>query len=131
MQTLRLDFHMGRVEWVTCQVPESHAGMGAVKEEGCGRWVEVVGGRREMLGRLAVMMGVQLDDSLSVSSFAENGRWKPTEGAPGGGGWKAQVGHSSQAAFWTRTNPIDNDHTCLGQRITHVSVSDSTTLMAQ
>ena len=47
------------------------------------------------------MMGVQLDDYLSVSSFAENGRWKPTEGAPGGGGWKLKWGihlklHSGQ-----------------------------------
>lgn len=49
METLRLDFHMGRVEWVTCQVPASQVGEGGSKEGGWGRWVEVVGGRREMV----------------------------------------------------------------------------------
>jgi len=44
---LRLDFHIGRVECVTCHVPESQVGGGRVKEGGCGRGV-VVGGRREI-----------------------------------------------------------------------------------
>ncbi len=44
---LRLDFHIGRVECVTCHVPESQVGGGGVKEGGCGRGV-VVGGRREI-----------------------------------------------------------------------------------
>lgn len=50
MRTLRLDFHMGSVEWVTCQVPDSHWGVGAVKDGGgCWEWwVDVVGGRREI-----------------------------------------------------------------------------------
>lgn len=56
MRTLRLDFHMGSVEWVTCQVPESHWGVGAVKEGGCESWVEVVGGRRET--EVGAMMGM-------------------------------------------------------------------------
>lgn len=29
--TLRFDFHIGRVEWVTCHVPESHAGAVGLK----------------------------------------------------------------------------------------------------
>ena len=45
MVTLRLDFHMGRVECVTCHVPESQSVVGGVKA-GWGRF-EVVGGRRE------------------------------------------------------------------------------------
>lgn len=53
MATLRLVFHMGRVECVTCQVPDSHCGVGGVKEGGC-CWVllVVVGGRRVMGGWL-------------------------------------------------------------------------------
>ena len=31
--TLRLDFHIGSVEWVTCHVPESQVGVGGVKSE--------------------------------------------------------------------------------------------------
>ena len=45
MVTLRLDFHMGRVECVTCHVPESQSVDGGVKA-GWGR-LEVVGRRRE------------------------------------------------------------------------------------
>lgn len=45
--TLRLDFHIGRVECVTCQVPESQVGVGGVKSEGWGVSV-VVGARREI-----------------------------------------------------------------------------------
>lgn len=45
MVTLRLDFHMGRVECVTCHVPVSQSVVGGVKA-GWAR-LEVVGGRRE------------------------------------------------------------------------------------
>ena len=45
MVTLRLDFHMGRVEFVTCHVPESQSVVGGV-QAGWGR-SEVVGGRKE------------------------------------------------------------------------------------
>lgn len=45
MVTLRLDFHMGRVECVTCHVPESQSVVGGV-QAGWGRF-EVVGGRKE------------------------------------------------------------------------------------
>ncbi len=38
--TLRLDDHIGRVEWVTCHVPESQS---------------VVGGRKFVVGRLEVL----------------------------------------------------------------------------
>ena len=44
MVTLRFDFHMGRVECVTCHVPESQEVVGDANE-GCGRSV-VFGGRR-------------------------------------------------------------------------------------
>ena len=54
MATLRLVFHMGRVECVTCQVPDSHCGVGGVKDAGCCCWVllVVVGERRVMGGWL-------------------------------------------------------------------------------
>lgn len=42
--TFRLDFHMGRVECVTCHVPDSQDVVGGVNA-GWGR-AEVVGGRR-------------------------------------------------------------------------------------
>lgn len=42
--TLRFDFHIGSVEWVTCHVPESQAGVGGMKSEAWGRSV-VVGAR--------------------------------------------------------------------------------------
>ena len=45
MVTLRLDFHMGSVEFVTCHVPESQSVVGGV-QAGWGR-SEVVGGRKE------------------------------------------------------------------------------------
>ena len=45
MVTLRLDFHMGSVECVTCHVPDSQSVVGGVNA-GCGRF-EVVGGRSE------------------------------------------------------------------------------------
>ena len=48
IETLRLDFHIGRVECVTCHVPDSHSGEGGVKEGGCGWCGEVVGRRREI-----------------------------------------------------------------------------------
>lgn len=65
METLRLDFHMGRVECVTCQVPESHCGVGAVKEGCCwGKWVLVVGGRRVMGGWVD---GIFFDPGCCVS----------------------------------------------------------------
>lgn len=48
MLTFRLDFHIGRVECVTCHVPVRKEGEGAVKVGGWARWEEVVGGRREM-----------------------------------------------------------------------------------
>ena len=46
MVTLRFDFHMGRVEWVTSHVPESQSVDGGVKA-GWGRLL-VVGGRRDI-----------------------------------------------------------------------------------
>lgn len=46
MVTLRLSFHMGRVECVTYHVPKSQSVVGGVKA-GWGRF-EVVGGRREI-----------------------------------------------------------------------------------
>lgn len=54
METLRLDFHIGRVECVTCHVPARKDGEGGVKgkEVGWGRWVEVVGWRREIVGAI-------------------------------------------------------------------------------
>lgn len=42
--TLRFNFHIGSVEWVTCHVPESQAGVGGVNFEAWGRSV-VVGAR--------------------------------------------------------------------------------------
>ena len=53
--TLRLDFHMGRVEWVTCHVPASWVGVGGVKEGGVGTEV-VVGGRRRMVGAMVLVV---------------------------------------------------------------------------
>ncbi len=43
--TLRFDFHIGSVEWVTCHAPESQAGVGGVKAEAWGVLM-VVGARR-------------------------------------------------------------------------------------
>ena len=54
METLRLDFHMGRVECVTCHVPVSQSVVGGVKVEGWGRAVEV-GGRRAIVPVLVVV----------------------------------------------------------------------------
>ena len=45
--TLRLDFHMGSVECVTCHVPKSQSMDGGVKVGDWIRW-RVVGGRREI-----------------------------------------------------------------------------------
>lgn len=54
---LRDFFHMGRVEWVTCQVPVSHSMGGGVKSFG-GLDEVVVGGRSFMeVIILGLMMG--------------------------------------------------------------------------
>ncbi len=45
MVTLRFEDHIGRVEWVTCHVPESQSVVGGVKLLVVGRG-DVVGGRR-------------------------------------------------------------------------------------
>ena len=46
--TLRFDFHMGRLEWVTCQVSVSHGIVGSAKLAGVTA-SEKVGGRMVML----------------------------------------------------------------------------------
>ena len=53
MRTLRLDFHIGRLEWVTCQVSVSHSTVGRTKAAGAVA-LENVGGR---MMRLAMVVG--------------------------------------------------------------------------
>ena len=63
METLRLDFHMGRVECVTCHVPCSHSREGGVKEAGWGR-AAVVGGRRMIMGVGAEVSAMAYESKL-------------------------------------------------------------------
>ena len=55
MVTLRFDFHMGSVEFVTCHVPESQSVVGGV-QTGWGR-SEVVGGRKESEWAILELVG--------------------------------------------------------------------------
>jgi len=88
MVTLRFEDHIGRVEWVTCHVPESQSVVGGVKLLGVGRG-DVVGGRRVIC--CAAMVAVtDTDTDYTEDHDAENGygsvcRWCVTigEGVPG------------------------------------------------
>jgi len=53
MRTLRLDFHIGRLECVTCQVSVSHSTVGRAKADGAVA-LEKVGGR---MMRLVAIVG--------------------------------------------------------------------------
>lgn len=56
MRTLRLDFHMGREECVTCQVSVSHCMVGDLKSAG-GEALEKVGGRMVMFAMVVAVGG--------------------------------------------------------------------------
>ncbi len=58
IETLRALRHMGRVEWVTCQVPESHSVVGGVKfvVVVLGGVVEVDGARRVMVDGVVILI---------------------------------------------------------------------------
>jgi hypothetical protein len=56
MRTLRFDFHIGRLEWVTCQVSVSHSTVGRTKAAGV-LALENVGGR---IVRVAAIVSVVL-----------------------------------------------------------------------
>jgi hypothetical protein len=60
MTTLRLDFHIGRVEWVTCQVPERNARGGDVKVVGLGELEagELEGGRKQRGAGVEIVVAV-------------------------------------------------------------------------
>jgi len=67
MTTLRLDFHIGRVEWVTCQVPERNARGGDVKAVGLAEleaWK--LDGRRKQRGG-DVEVGVAVTKSAMIA----------------------------------------------------------------
>lgn len=49
--TFRFDFHIGKLEWVTCQVSDSHGIVGTVKLAGAAA-EEKVGGRIVMVAML-------------------------------------------------------------------------------
>lgn len=55
MRTLRFDFHIGRLEWVTCQVSVSHSTVGRVKADGAVA-LENVGGRMMMFAMVRVVL---------------------------------------------------------------------------
>lgn len=59
IETLRFDRHIGKVEWVTCQVPSSRVGVGGVKVEGPGKAAPV--GGRSIIGE--AIMGVAIVES--------------------------------------------------------------------
>lgn len=77
MVTLRLEDHIGRVEWVTCHVPESQSVVGGVKllvVAVVGRG-DVVGGRRVIC--CAAMVGVTDTDTGNIGdNEAQNGIWQ-------------------------------------------------------
>jgi len=83
MVTLRFEDHIGRVEWVTCHVPESQSVVGGVKLLGVGRG-DVVGGRRVIC--CAAMVAVtDTDTDYTEDHEAQNGygsvcRWCVTIG---------------------------------------------------
>ena len=56
MRTLRFDFHIGRLEWVTCQVSVSHSTVWRTKAAGV-LALENVGGR---IVRVAAIVSVVL-----------------------------------------------------------------------
>lgn len=72
MVTLRLEDHIGRVEWVTCHVPESQSVVGGVKLV-AGR-LDVVGGTRAIWWVMAAMYLVTSTDYFTQRDReAENG----------------------------------------------------------
>ena len=85
MDTFRAVFHIGREECVTCQVPASQVGVGAVKEEGGAREVPV-GGRRRRGGDAeggAVMV---------YGCMWEPGWWREWGGDDGSREWEKMLG---------------------------------------